>query len=231
MGWAVSCIAFSGFFLRSNVWSQVAPSFRRFICLDHLRDQTELSMADYLDQAERALLALHPPYLLLGHSFGALPARCLAQRLPPDQARLAVLAGLVLSCDQSAAEAYDASGQLTMAEYCRLDLASGRIALRGHDRFVEHLYAPAPAPVSAMLAEYEPLSLMLDTLPLHPLDCPTHYVVCLGDKLADVSSQYTFAKRLGAACLKHDGGHMGPLLEQDWLEAVCAGWRIDLNAG
>ncbi|MEN3031642.1 alpha/beta fold hydrolase [Chromobacterium amazonense] len=224
MRWAVSCIAFSGFFLRREAWSVVEARFERFACVDALRDDPGLDFAAYLQAAERALLELPPPYLLLGHSFGAVPARLLAQRLPPERVRLALISGLFVADRQSAAEAYQATEQRSMSDFCRLDAAKGRIALVDREAFAARLHAPDPVPGDSRLAGYEPLSLLVESLALLPLACPLHYVLCLDDQIADAPSQAASAALAGARHLERKGGHMGPLRDVDWLDEVCRGW-------
>ncbi|MEO9386669.1 alpha/beta fold hydrolase [Chromobacterium phragmitis] len=224
MRWAASCIAFSGFFLRREAWSAVEARFERFVCVDAMRDDPELGFAAYLEAAQRALLELPPPYLLLGHSFGAVPARLLAQRLAPERIRLALISGLAVADGQSAAEAYQATAQRSMSDFCRLDAAQGRVALVDQEAFAVRLHAPDPVPGHSRLAGYEPLSLLVESLPLLPLACPQHYVLCLDDQIADASSQAASAELAGARRLERRGGHMGPLREVGWLDEVCRGW-------
>jgi pimeloyl-ACP methyl ester carboxylesterase len=222
--WAVSCIAFCGFFLRSDAWSECAERFERFLCVDAMRDDPGLGFASYLDTAQRALRKLPPPYLLLGHSFGAVPARLLAQRLPPEQVRLALISGLTVADGLSVAEAYQASGQRSMADFCRLDAAGGRISLVDREAFATRLYAPNRVPDHPPLAEFEPLSLVMESLPQWPLTCPCHYVVCRDDQIAAADAQVAAADLAQARRLECGGGHMGPLRDTAWLGEVCRGW-------
>ncbi|AJK48185.1 alpha/beta fold hydrolase [Burkholderia plantarii] len=220
----VSCLAFSGFFLREPDWVAIAARVARFACVDALRDDPALDYARYLDEARRALLDLPPPYLILGHSFGAMPARSLARRLAGHDARLAMIAGLVPEDRQSATEAYAASGQAAMAEHCRLDLLHGRIELVDARPFAQQLFAPNTVPQDWTPARFEPLALVMESPPGGQVACPCHYVVCAHDAVAEEAAQLAFAARAGAALLRHGGGHLGPLRDARWLDAVCKGW-------
>jgi pimeloyl-ACP methyl ester carboxylesterase len=222
--WAAGCIAFSGFFLRRDVWSRIAQCFGHFVCVDAMRDDPGLGFTAYLDAAERALRALPPPYLLLGHSFGAVPARLLAARLPAEHVRLALIAGLAVADGLSVAESYQATGQRTMADFCRLNAAAGRIELVDREAFAARLYAPERSPAHPPLAGSEPLALVMESLSLPALTCPCHYVLCRDDQIATAAAQAASADLVQARRLEHGGGHMGPLRDSAWLEQVCCGW-------
>lgn len=224
MRWNVSCLAFSGFFLRASAWAALVTRFERFVCVDALRDDPALDYARYLAEAEHALLSLPPPYLILGHSYGAVPARSLAQRLPPGEVRLAMIAGLVLAERQSATEAYQASEQTAMSAHCRLNLIKGCIELADAAVFADRLYAPTGAPADQPLAHHEPLALVLESPANHHVACLSHYLICVRDEVADPAAQVMYAARANARIWRHEGGHMGPLLDGEWLEAVCEGW-------
>jgi len=141
-----------------------------------------------------------------------------------------LLAGLCAGRDQSALEAYQASGQRLLAEFCRLDFSSGQIALQARRRFVELLFAPQRPAHGCAVAAHEPVALIMDHCAAAPLYCESYYLVCAEDRVASLTAQQDFASSLHARRLDCAGGHMAPLRSPDWLSGVCHDWPLSPTA-
>lgn len=203
-------ILVSGFFLRRSVWSPNLIGED----VDDIRDQSECDLQHWLDEAEMLASTFNKPIEIIGHSFGGYLAQCLAARLGEKVSHLWLLSALT-SQGGSALESYQESGQEVLSEICRLDISSGRIYIHKPELFLTLLGQSVP------LAPSEPVQLLLSPPPprITNLSCPVSYVITQQDLLTPPLLQHTFASRLNARLINWIGGHMSPLMENEWLHS------------
>jgi predicted alpha/beta hydrolase family esterase len=218
-----TCIGFSGFFMRSPSWDVLKPHFRDFRCIDHLRDNPEMSLQEYCNAAIKEINSTEGPHILIGHSFGGFLALATAAASKSHSIQsIYLLSGLGYKPQTSASDFYQLSLQNSLQGHSVLNTLTGSIDLKSKNEFIRKVSAPNDLIPATCFANHEPLGLVTD-IPEWPLILPAgiiHYVIPKNDKFTPIDAQTRIASSLDAQLHYCEGGHGGSLMRVSWLKNI-----------